>query len=1048
MIRFVVGQPLLVNLLGVTMVIAGAVTLQEMNRESIPQIPTGWASAVIPLPGASPEEVEQQILEPLEEAVWRVDDIAEMWGHAREGIGYAFVRFEPHVEDVSRAVLEVQAEVASLRLPDGAERPEVRRFAVNVPTLAIAVRGEVPESVLRRFGLELADRIENVEGIGEVGRNGIREPRFVVEVDPERLAATGVPLESVTRALSVRSANVPAGTVGGRDARLIRGMARAGDEAAMEGVVVRPDPRGPVRVGDVAEVTRGFAPASLTGRVNGEPGVLLLVRKTSQADSISISEEVRALVATIDPPEGVSVEIFGDASHEVERSLGSLYGNAATGLVLVLALLWFFVGGRNATMAALGVPIALAGAFLAMHVMGITINVISLLALILCLGIVVDDAIIIIENIYRHMEEGRSRKEAAVIGTKEVLWPVVSSTLTTCAAFLPMLLMTGVLGRFFAIIPKVVVASLVASLIEAFFILPSHMADFGKLVRKRADAADRPPTRWQRIGQRARAAYERLLRASLRRRGVVIVGAYLVAGGLVAAAVLTKDVVLFTDGDADHFDVRIHLPTEASKAETDEVVQEVERRLLAIAGDEVESIVAARGLTRTNMGVDRGDHLGMVSVYLRPQDARPPGSGRRLLARAREAVADVVGPSRLDVLEWRPGPPRGAPVAVRLLGDDLDQLADLAGQVAAELREVEGARDVTMDYELGKRELRVHVDEERAALHGLTPAQVALWLRRAFGELPVATLREGDDEVDVVVRLHERAREDAAQLESQYLIAPDGSAVQLRELAHVEHGRGPSAIHHRDRARVVKVTSQIDETSTTSAAVNRLLAERLEPLIRANPEVAFELGGEYEKTNESLASLGDAFFIALLVILTILATQFRSVLQPLVVMAAIPLSFIGVVIGFFVSGAPIGLIALIGVVGLAGIVVNDSLVLVDFINQRRRRGRDETPEQVDEAIVQASMLRLRPIFLTSITTVAGLVPLALAGDRAPLLSPMATAIAWGLTFATFLTLVLVPCLYRSIDDVRRLLERVFGPITRWLTDPGDAVDTAEEAVAE
>ncbi len=1032
--RFVVRQSLLVNLVGVTIVIVGAVLLQEMNRESIPQVPTGWASVVVPYPGASPEEIEQLVLDPIEEAVWRVDDIAEMWGHAREGIGYAFVQFEPHVEDVARATLEIQAEVASVRLPEGTERPQTKRFSVNVPTIAIAVRGDVPETVLRRFGLDLADRIETLDGVGEVGRNGIREPRLYVDVDPERLAARGLPLEAVTQALAVRSANVPAGTIGTADARLIRGMARVDDAAGVGAVVVRPDPRGAVRVGDVADVERGFAPASLTGRVNGEPGVLLLVRKAAQADSIRISEDVRAMLEEIEPPDGVSIEIFGDAAHEVRRSLSSLYGNAATGLVLVLALLWFFVGGRNATMAALGVPIALAGAFVAMHIMGITINVISLLALILCLGIVVDDAIIIIENIYRHMEEGRSRKEAAVIGTQEVFWPVVSSTLTTCAAFMPMLLMTGVLGRFFAIIPKVVVASLVASLIEAFFILPSHMADFGKLAGKK-HAADRPKTRWERLGERSRAVYERVLRGALRRRYLVIVGAYVIAGGLVAAAALTKDVVLFTDGDVDMFDVRLHLPTDASKEETDAVVRQVEARLLALDREGVEAVVAARGLTRTNMGVDRGDHLGMVTVYLKPQDQRAEGSGHRLLAAARLAMSDVVGPSRLEVLEWRPGPPRGAPVAVRLLGDDLDRLAELSAEVAAELREVPGARDITTDFELGKQELQVHVDEERAALFGLTPAHVGRWLQQAFGELPVATFREGDDEVDVVVRLNERARRNAAELEAQHLVAADGSSVQLRELATIEHARGPAAIHHRDRDRVIKVTSQIDERSTTSAAVNRALFERIQPLIDANPEVRFELGGEYERTTESLTSLGNAFAVAVLLILTILATQFRSLLQPIVVMAAIPLSFIGVVIGFFVSGASIGLIALIGVVGLAGIVVNDSLVLVDFINKRRASGT-----ALDEAIVEASIIRLRPIFLTSITTVAGLVPLALAGDRAPLLSPMATAIAWGLSFATILTLVLVPCLYRSVDDLSRLLTRLTAPFVRWITDPGEATD--------
>ncbi len=1055
--RFAVSQPVLVNLVALSMVIMGVFAMNGMTRESLPEIPTGWCSIATVMPGASPEEIEQLISIPVENAVANVDGLNVIWSASREGISLLFVQMEPEIEDTDRKVIEISNEVARVTVPTGAERPQVSSFAVNIPTLAIAVRGDVPERVLRRFGLDLADQVDAVDGVASVSRNGVREREIAVDVDPDRLAAFGVPLSAVADALRVRAQNIPAGTLGTESARLVRGMTQVRSAGEIQDVVVRPDPAGGVvRVRDVADVREGFAPARLTGRINGEPGVLLLVRKEAQADSVKISADVRALFENLDVPDGVTAEVFGDAAHQVERSLSTLYENMAAGLVLVLALLWFFVGGRNATMAALGLPVAIAGALLAMDAMGITINVISLLALILCLGIVVDDAIIIIENIYRHMEEGMSRRRAAIVGASEVFWPVISSTATTCAAFLPMLLMTGTLGKFFAIIPKVVVASLVASLIEAFFVLPSHMADFGRVTRKteqpknRAVAQERSGERaamapsarsfrqrWEQIGERVDGVYERFLSRALHRRYVVVLVSYALCAGLVALAAQTKDVVLFTDGDVDMFDVRVKLPTDASKAQTDAVLVEIENRLLALterSGNDVEAVVAARGLTRTNYGVERGDHAGMVTVYLRPADQRSSlHAGRDLLDATSALFDDLVGPASLDVLEFRPGPPRGAPVAVRIFGDDLDRLTELAEEVVGEARAIPGTRGVAHNFELGKRELQVHVDEERAAMHMLTPAFVALWLKNAFGATPVATVRDGDDEVGITVRLAERARRDAAQMESLDLLTPAGSLVALRDVATIEQGRGPAVIRHRDRSRMITVTSQINERATTSAEVNRLLLERLQPLIDGNPDVMFELGGEYEETNKSLTSLANAFVIAALLIFTILATQFRSFLQPFVVMAAIPLSFIGVVIGFFVTGAPIGMIALIGVVGLAGIVVNDSLVLVDFINQRRSQGLP-----LLEAVVEASKLRLRPIFLTSITTVAGLVPLAIAGARAPLLAPMANAIAWGLSFATVLTLVIVPCLYVVIADVRRVGGRVFGPFTNWITDPGDA----------
>ena len=494
------------------MVIMGAVVMQDMTRESIPSVPTGWARVAVAFPGASATEVEAQVLTPLENAAWRVDGIKEMWGTAREGIGYAFIQFDTDVEDVARATLEVQAEVNSVEFPEGAETPEVRHFSVNIPTIAVSVRGDVPEPMLRRVGIDLADSLEKVEGVASVGRNGIRDRRLLVDVDP------GSPLQDwgfrspSSRMLCafVRQMCLPERSGIATRVWFAR-WRKFAPLTKSKRFLVRPDPRGGgVRVRDVATVYEGFAPARLTGQVNGEPGVLLFVRKEQQADSIQISADVRELVGELELPAGVTVEVFGDAAHEVERSLDSLYANAATGLVLVLALLWFFVGGRNAAMAALGLPVALAGAIAAMHMMGITINVISLLALILCLGIVVDDAIIIIENIYRHMEDGVPRREAAMRGASEVFWPVISSTATTCAAFLPMLLMTGVLGKFFGIIPKVVVASLVASLIEAFFILPSHMADFGQ-VKRSVNKSDpkRVPTREATPKRRARSARTR-----------------------------------------------------------------------------------------------------------------------------------------------------------------------------------------------------------------------------------------------------------------------------------------------------------------------------------------------------------------------------------------------------------------------------------------------------------------------------------------------------------------------------------------------------------
>jgi multidrug efflux pump subunit AcrB len=1047
---FAVRQPVLVNLVAISMVVIGALVMGVMHRESLPMLPTGWGTVTTVYVGASPEEIEQLITIPVENGVGDVDKVEEIWSASKEGVSYVSFKFDSDVEDITSAIMEVSNEINRIDdLPIDAERPVVREVKVDFPTIAVAVRGEVPEVVLRQVGKDLADRIERLPGVSGTWRNGIRDREFRVDVHPDRLAAYQLPLTAVTDALRFRAANVPAGTTKGEDdARLVRGMTRVNDIEDLANVVIRPDSRGgSVRVGDVAEVRDTFAPGKFSGRVNGEPAIVLTVRKEEQADSVLISQDAHALVDRLRPtlPPGVTIDLFGDAAAEVKHSLGTLYMNAAVGLLLVLLLLWVAIGARNATMAAIGLPVALAGAIIAMYMMGITINMMSLMALILCLGVVVDDAIIIIENIYRHMEEGMPRRQAAVVGTQEVFWPVVSSTLTSWAAFLPLLLMEGVLGTAFAIIPKVVVASLAASLIEAMFVLPSHMADFGRISKLKTAESGPPKTRLQRASARILNAYERILRGSLRRRGTVVFGAYALCALMIGVAFTFKDVILLTEGDPDMFDVRVHMPTDASKEETEGLLAELDARILELDSPDVEATVAVRGMTRTDMGFSSGDHLGMVTVFVVPATERSSlRAGRDLVTQVSGLYDDVVGPSRLEVVEVRPGPPRGAPVAVRIQGEDYERLVELAEQVLAEVRVTQGTRNSNHDYELGKQELQIKVDEQRAALHGLTPEMVSAWLRSAFGATPASTLREGDDEIDIVVQLREDVQKDPARIASLQLIAPSGDEVAIREISDISHGRGPGAIRHYQQKRVVSVLSHIDEDVTNSGEVNSTLRKNLGSLAAANPDIRFEFGGQFEETQESVDSLLRAFIVAMLLIYTILATQFKSFSQPTVVMAAIPLAFIGVTAGFLLSAKPIGLIALVGVVGLTGIVVNDSLVLVDFINKRRDRGM-----ALDEAIVESGLLRLRPIFLTSVTTIAGLFPLSLATESLPHLAPLAQVIVYGLTFSTLLTLLVVPCLYRLDVDLAARASSWFGPIKRWATDPGAAAaDEAADTTAE
>ena len=1029
--RFSVRQPVLVNLLAVAVVVLGGMALANMTREAYPTVPMGSCQVFVPFPGASAEEVEQLVSVPVEGAVSGVDGIRQLYTTSREGLATVWIDFDPSVRDVGRKVVEISSAIERMPdLPDGVDAPRVVERFVDLPALTVAVRGEVEDQVLRATTSELRADLSEIDGVRDVTATGIREPALFVDVDADRLAAHRLPLEAVASTLSTRGANVPAGVIDGGDrAAIVRGMVQLDDPEALSEVVLRPGPTGGgVRIADVANVHRGYRPAEISARVDGEAAVLLMVYKHHSADTIRISEGVHALLdeARGVLPKGIQVSVQGDTSGEVRETLDVVYGNAWSGLLLVLVVLWLFIGARNATMAGLGLPVALAGGILTMHLLGITISLLSLMALILCLGVIVDDAIILVENIYRHLENGASPHDAAIRGTSEVIWPVVSSTLTTCAAFLPLLMMTGVFGAFFSIIPKVVIAALVASLFEALIVLPSHMADFS--VPSRGGV---PETRWQRIARRVggavQNAYVRSLARFMVRPGWTLIAVYGLCALFVAAAVMWKDVVLLSDAEVETFDVRVRMPADSARAATDRVMREVEQRLHALGPDTVANVTTTVGFARTDLWTEVGDHVAMTTVHLKPRRSRVGQvDGMAVVARASSLLADVAEPEVLEVTPVLLGPPRGAPVAVRLRGHDLDQLAELAETLVGDLRAIPGVRDVGHDHALGKRELQVHVDEARAGFFGTPPAAVARWLRTAFAQDAVTTTRSGSEDVDVVVRLDESSRSNVHRLAGLRMVTPAGTEVALGEIADLRHGRSIATIRRRNRMRQITVTAQFDPAVTSGQRVEQALQMPLARLRVAHPDVDFELGGEFEQVQESLTSLFQAFVVAALLIYVILASQFRSFVQPLVVMGAIPLALMGVTIGFFVSGQPVGLIALVGVVGLAGIVVNDSLVLVEFMNTRRADGMT-----IHDAVLDAGRLRLRPIVITSVTTIAGLLPLSFAGKSAPLIAPMATAISWGLLFATVLTLYAVPCLYLIVDRIAVRLGRLLAPLRRW-----------------
>jgi multidrug efflux pump subunit AcrB len=1018
--EFSVKQPVLVNLLVILFLVSAIVTYSYMTKEKFPDVSLDEVWVYTSYPGVSPEEVERLITIPIEDEVATIDGVDDIRSVSSEGYSQIKIDFEAGIADFPRKLQEVQNRVNRVEdLPEDAETPEVEEEEWTTIAVIVSVSGEVPENTLKRLSDDLENDLLDIHGVDAVTAIGRRDREIWVEVDPGRLESYGLSLADIILSLRNKNLDIPGGTLGsGREEFLVRTMGEAETLEQIERVIIRAGGDvGHVYMRDVAKVSDTFEEATTEGRLNGHKTISLMVMKSKTADTLRIIEAVKALKNNYEDgrlPDGVTLTLTNDASVDIWNNLNALYQNGAVGLFLVLIVLCVFVGFRPAVLTAVGLPVAFSMAILLMQYFDITINMLSLFGLILVIGIIVDDAILVCENSCRHIEEGLSPDEAAVIGTKEITWPVIAAVSTTAAAFMPLLLMTGVLGKFFGIIPKVVTFALVASLAEALFILPSHVAEFAKPFP--ADRKNNAADGWM---QRLTRAYLKLLGFTLHRRYLCLFSAILFAMSCLVFAYLFMPFVLFPARDVEEFGVTIKMPVGTKLEETGRVVAQLEQAALELPQEELNAVIGRVGTGQlANYDFQTGTHIGQVVLDLTERFHRER-AGVEIVNEYREAIAGIPGPIDMNFLEWRDGPPVEPAAEVHLRGDEFEVLRGIADDMKTYLAGIEGTRDITDNFEPGKREARIIVDEEKAYLMGLDMATIGYAIRYAVDGGIASSIHDRGEEIDLRVILREESRRNLEDIEEMRFRNRAGALVPFGNFGRIERRPGYTNINRRERKRAITVSANVDENVITSVEINRLLKDRYKDLIKRNPGYSMKFSGEYEETQEQMVALAKAFGVAILLIYVILGSLFKSFVMPLVVMLAVPFSFIGVVVGFYVMGEMLGLMAIIGTIGLAGIVVNNSLILVDFINNGREAGLDRR-----DATLRACRLRLRPIILTSTTTIFGLLPLALGlFGVSGFLTPVAVAIVWGLAFSTFLTLLLVPGIYWIVDDAAQRVGR-------------------------
>jgi multidrug efflux pump subunit AcrB len=1007
LVDFALSQPVLANLTFIILMIMGLYALFNLPRDINPDVSFETAIIYTVYPGATPEDVEKLVTIPIEDAIRNVKDLNRVISTSQENISEIVVEFTTGA-DIKERVRDLKDEVDKVNdLPEEAEDPEIFELDTSGwPAISVVLySAALPEGVMKNTAEDIQDKLEDIPGISSVNLAGIREREILVSVDRASLERHNLSLSQVADAIAVRNRDFPAGKIQmDREEFLVRTVGEYRDISQIaETVVFIGDPGNVVRVRDVASVLDTFEDPTTYSRFNGQPGVGLSVLKEKDADTHAV---VRATRETVQEhlsaiPNAPEVSFINDMTVLIDDSIGVLKNNALIGLVLVVLSLMFFIGFRNSFLAALGIPFCFLLTFAVMRWMGISINGITVFSLVLVLGIVVDDAIIIIENIYRYMEKGLRPREAARYAG-EVATPVISSVTTTMAVFFPMMLMVGIVGEFLSYIPKIVIVTLAASLIEALFILPSHVADFGRPMRRR------PPG--DRVIRWFQKRYKRLVFVFLRNRGIVI-SAILVLAVFGALMIFYMGVDMFADEEFSQFSVRLKAPEGTSLKEMSRIVALVEESALTLPEEEVTGILGWTGIIFGEYGVSTGSHMGEVTVDLVEKEDRKR-SLDEIIEDLRGRIGTVPGIRSIEYHTLEGGPPVGEPVAIQVKGKILEGVDPLVEEIKGILEDIPGVKDIRDDHSPGKNQLSIRIDPDRAAQYGLTAVGIGAEIRAANEGLVSSVFRDGDEEVDIVVRNSGVDRSSPSAIGSMRILSSSGALVPIRNVADISYESGPSEVNRRDFERTVRITADVDTDVTTSAKANQAFTPYIRGLLAKHPGFKIEQGGEYEKTQESFASLTRAFVIALFLVYMILGIQFQSFSQPFVIMLTVPFAFIGVISGLIINGHPFSLVAFVAVVALAGIVVNDSLILVDFINKKRESGIS-----LYRAIVRSGMVRMRPVMMTSLTTILGLLPMSLSlGGASAVWKPMADSIIWGLVFSTVLTLLVIPVAYSYLAE--------------------------------
>ena len=1074
LISFFTKEHLFGNLITILILISGLYTTFTLKRDVFPKVDFNVTVISTILPGASPSEVEKSVLNVIEPRLREIEGIKLIQSSATESMGIINIQLDADSRDKDLTNADIQKAIDRLEgLPNEAEKPIVTSIESGItPLIEVNLSGEASPFKLREASQKLYNELSSISAVASVTKSGYLKKELLVEADAQKLAERQISLASLIQNIQQNNNSIPGGTHTKADGSevLIRTESKLETKEDLANVVLLTNDAGfETRLSDVAEITETLAKPQETFRFNGSNSIILRVAKKANKDALNLAKEVRERALSMKEQLGQSINLSfsNDFSVYLSTRLNTLSASFTIGLLLICIVLTFFLPWQATLVVSAGIPVALFATVMTASALGFSINLISLLGLIIVLGMLVDDALVVCENISRHLEVETDQTKAIVNGANEVFIPILASILTTISAFGPMLFMTGIFGAFILQIPAMVILALIFSLLEAFIIMPAHFSSWVIPFIKQPSKLPPNSKNKKKWIERLNRKYKTYVHWSLKHRYWIALASLVPLLMTIPLLMSKGNFVLFPANEGtDFFFVEVEATPNTSIKKMEQKVAQIEKHIAQLPANELKDFSSTIGLIQQSPfdpATARGSHYANIRVTVHPGTQRD----RKLfeiIESMRSTLTKPKGVTSIKVLEAKQGPPQGDPVSIDLIGENLNELLVIADKITAKVTSIEGVIDIKNSFQKGKREWKVQPKFKEMALVGLTSSDIGLSVRAAFEGIVASSFRGLEEETDIRVRLKtndkERKKKEvwhqtqtnktiikkASNQETEKNSTNEkdlentnihekfksiqignqwGRLTPLTEVANIRLFDSLSSINHIRGQRMVKISAQVDTQKTTALLANSQIKPLIKDILKEHPSYSVRYGGEDQDTRESLQSLISTAIFAIFIIFAILIITFKSILQPLIILSSLPMGFMGATYSLWLHGRPFSFMAMLGIVALAGVIVNNAIVLTDFVNRYRKSGAD-----LNESIAEAARIRLRPILLTTLTTICGLLPTAYgstiqdvfgigAGD--PFVTPIALTLGWGLAIGTTMTSLFFPSFLRILDDIQGLL---------------------------